>query len=85
MQMLMHLRRMEKDLNFTDITKLMGTMMQQCELSENLATKYARDNKIERQLIKAGLPTQDNSHLELAMGASTVWENTMYSFVGLKP
>ena len=37
--------------------------------TKNPVTKFARDNKIECQLIKAGLPQQTQLHLALVMQA----------------
>ena len=44
----------------TELTKLW-------EIIENLATKVAKDDKIEHQLIKVGLTIQLNLHLALAI------------------
>ena len=57
------------DLDYMDVTHLMTELTRPWEVTENPATKFARDDKIERQLIKAGLATQPNLWLALAMSA----------------
>ena len=58
MQMLMHLQSRGEDLDCMDVKELMGKLAKLWEVMENPATKFARDNKIEHQLIKAGLTAQ---------------------------
>ena len=58
MQMMNHLKQGGTLLDYMDISELTACLMQPWDASENLATKFARDDKIEKQLIKAGLPLQ---------------------------
>ena len=55
--------------DFIDITKLMNQLTTHLDVMENSATKFARYDKIEKQLVKAGLTAQPNLCLALAMSA----------------
>jgi hypothetical protein len=53
-QMIDHLRGTGGDLDYMDVSDLVTELTKPWEVSENPATKFARDDKYERQLIKAG-------------------------------
>ena len=67
--MLTHLCDGGGDLDYMDVTQLMTELTKPWEITENPATKFARDDKIERQLIKAGIKAQPNLRLALNMSA----------------
>ena len=54
--MIDHLCNTGGDLDYMDISDLATELTKPWEASGNPATKFARDDKYERQLIKAGLP-----------------------------
>eukprot|EP00804_Cyclotella_cryptica_P002902 CCRYP_021007-RA/>CCRYP_021007-RA protein AED:0.15 eAED:0.15 QI:0/0/0/1/1/1/5/0/1206 len=61
-QMIDHLRDTGGDLDYMDVSDLVTELTKQWEVSENPATKFARDDKYERQLIK--LAYQTNRHFD---------------------
>ena len=70
MEMLDHLCTGRAELNFMDVTKLMGKLTAPWDMTENPVTKFTRDNNIERQLVKAGITAQPNLCLALALSAA---------------
>ena len=52
-----------------DVSDLIAELTKPWEVSEHPATKFARDDKYERQLIKAGLPNQQALRLSLAQAS----------------
>ena len=54
-------------IDYMDVTDLMMELTKPLEITENPATKFARDDKIEHQLAKAGIAVQPSLHLALAM------------------
>ena len=67
--MLTHLQSSGVNLDFIDDTDLMTKLMTTWEVTENPATKFAHDDKIEQQLVKVGLMAQPALCLALAMSA----------------
>lgn len=68
-EMLDHLRNAGGDLDYMDVSDLIAELTKPWEVSEHPATKFARDDKYERQLIKAGLPNQQALRLSLAQAS----------------
>lgn len=64
-----HLRDAGGDLDYMDVADLIAELTKPWEVSEHPATKFARDDKYERQLIKAGLPDQQALRLSLAQSS----------------
>ena len=67
--MIDHLRDTGGDLDYMDVSDLVTKLTKPWEVSENPATKFARDDKYERQLMKAGLPDQQALRLSLVQAA----------------
>ena len=69
MQMLEHLDFGGALIDYMDVMELTAQLMAPWESTENPATKFARDNKIGRQLILFGLGDQSNLRLALVLAA----------------
>ena len=67
MQMIEHLRLGGAVLDYMDVSELNDKLTEPWDGVENPATKFARDDIIERQLIKAGLPNQQPLRLALML------------------
>eukprot|EP00804_Cyclotella_cryptica_P003440 CCRYP_002085-RA/>CCRYP_002085-RA protein AED:0.42 eAED:0.41 QI:0/0/0/1/0/0/2/0/285 len=68
-QIIDHLQDAGGYLDYMDVSGLITELTKPWEVSEHPATKYAHDDKYERQLIKAGLPDQQALQLSLAQAA----------------
>jgi hypothetical protein len=68
-QIIDHLCDAGGDLDYMDVSELIAELTKPWEVSEHPATRYARDDKYERQLIKAGLPDQQALRLSLVQAA----------------
>ena len=69
LELLNHLSDGGEDLNNMDVTELMGKLTKPWEVKENPATKFAHNDKIKHQLIRAGFPAQTPLCLALTMSA----------------
>jgi hypothetical protein len=68
MQLMDHIYQGGAVLDYMDVEELTKHLMEPWDGTENPATRFARDDKYERQLIKAGLPDQQALRLALAQG-----------------
>ena len=68
-EMLNHLQLGGTELDDDDIPKLITKLNTPWEVNENLATKFARDDKIKKRLTKKGIMAQPFVQLALAKSA----------------
>lgn len=68
-ELLDHVQTNGSELDFTDITELTHKLLEPWDVNENPATKFARDDKIEKQLAKWGIDPQPKLRLANAMTA----------------
>jgi hypothetical protein len=68
-ELLNHLRSNGATLDDVDIQELISTMDNTWNPTENPATKFARDDKIEQQLAKVGIPADPHRRLALFKAA----------------
>ena len=65
-EMLEHLRQGGILVDYLDVAEITSRLLEQWDGSENPASRFARDDQLERQLVKAGLPDQQALRLALA-------------------
>jgi hypothetical protein len=68
MQLMDHISQGGALLDYMDVGEITAKLMEPWDGTENPATRFGRDDKYERQLIKAGLPDQQALRLALAQG-----------------
>ena len=64
--MLDHLKLGGVLVDYMDVSEITSRLLEQWDGSENPATRFARDDQLERQLVKAGMPPQQQLRLAIA-------------------
>jgi hypothetical protein len=69
LEMLNHIRTASSTLDYMDESQLLAKLMKPWDVKENPATKFARDDKLEKQLVKIGYSDQQKPRLAFALSA----------------